>query len=1023
MTAPPPLTCQTCGTMLDAARSGGVCAICLFGDAMEIEESFGGHELHGVIARGGMGVVYRAVQKEPRREVALKTLRGAELDSPEAQARFRDEARTMAELDHPGILPIHQFGQQDGVLFFTMKLAAGGTLAERTADYAGQWRRIAALIASVADAVQFAHEHGVLHRDIKPGNILFDEECHAFVSDFGLAKLAENADGGMTGSAAMLGTPHYMAPEIAAHGLRAATTATDVWSLGVVLHELLAQARPFQSESVPALMREIAEREPEALAQNVPLDLRVIASKALAKDPVRRYATARALADDLRCWLEGRPITARPTLGAERLWLWAKRNPGMAAMSALLALSVIFAAGLLFRAYERTNEALRTSLITQAKFERSSGRMGQRHGALATLQRAAAIRMDTDIASESAAALACVDVRESSSWALEQVNGTHMPEFSPDLTQCIVSESAGGFSLRSAVDGKVLHRFPAAKRAETFALSPDGKSIAARLSDKTIQLWDRDGTAPVVEITTLVAYGMEWGIAAAFSPVQQAWAIAAKDGAVLRVLPTGEISPWLPAAGRIPGSLRFDPKGEKLAITYRDGIEVWQMGAESKILWATKLEAGLPALDWHPGGAFLAATTQSGVREVIVMNASDGGVLSRLRGPQQSIGRIAFHPRSYVIAAISSDRMLRLWDYRDARLLLTVPAIDRTFAWSADGRSFGCGYGLEKLAVFDFTDDPVLREFSGNHFFSQGIAHGLTRSPDGHWLMSTWGRKVQFWRTETRSPVGYITSTAELYSQAFMTPDTKTLIHSDLGKGGFITRRPLFPDLTNNRLRRGDPQQVPGSESAMVIGLTARGDWIVLHNDTYRIDLWPEGDAARASVLLGTGSKDVAFSPDLRWAIALSGRIGGIIVFDLANRPWMKQFVLPGAGMVRWSPDGRWVFVNGSNERLLLDAATWREQARWPSGGISYGIDCNGFSPDSKRLVISVRNESLDVLSVPDLHLIVSLTPPLPLDLRRVVWSNDSTKLWAMGVAGRIFEWDLAALQGQMKTLGMEWQR
>jgi serine/threonine protein kinase len=140
---------------------------------------------------------------------------------------------------------------------------------------------------------------------------------HAFVSDFGLAKLAENADGGMTGSAAMLGTPHYMAPEIAAHGLRAATTATDVWSLGVVLHELLAQARPFQSESVPALMREIAEREPEALAQNVPLDLRVIASKALAKDPVRRYATARALADDLRCWLEGRPITgaAHPGCG------------------------------------------------------------------------------------------------------------------------------------------------------------------------------------------------------------------------------------------------------------------------------------------------------------------------------------------------------------------------------------------------------------------------------------------------------------------------------------------------------------------------------------------------------------------------------------------------------------------------------------------------------------------------------------------------------------------------------------
>ncbi len=1018
-------TCQTCGTKMDAARSDGVCAICLFGDALdhEVNEMFGGHELHGVIARGGMGVVYRAMQREPRREVALKTLRGAELDSPEAQTRFRDEARTMAELDHPGILPIHQFGQQDGVLFFTMKLAAGGSLAERTADYAGQWRKIAALIASVADAVQFAHEHGVLHRDIKPGNILFDEDGNAFVSDFGLAKLAERADGGMTGSAAMLGTPHYMAPEIAAQGLRAATTATDVWSLGVVFYELLAQKRPFKSDSVPALMREIAERDPEAMAQSVPSDLRVIAGKALAKDPARRYASARALADDLRCWLEDRPITARPTPGAERLWLWAKRNPGMAAMSALLALSVIVATGLLFQSYERTNEALRTALITQAKFERSSGKPGQRYGALAALQRAAAIRMDTDIASESAASLACVDLRERPSWASEHANGTHMPEFSPDLTQCIVSESAGGFSLRSAVDGKVLHRFPAAKRAETFALSPDGKSIAARLCDKTIQLWDMDGSAPVVEIPSLVAYGMEWGIAAAFSPAQQAWAIAAQDGAVMKVLPTGETSPWLPAAGRIPGSLRFDPKGERLAITYRDGIEVWQMGAESKILWATKLEAGLPALDWHPRGAFLAATTQSGVREVIVMNASDGGVLSRLRGPQQSIGRIAFHPRSYVIAAISSDRMLRFWDYRDARLLLTLPEINRTFAWSADGRAFGCGYGLEKLAIYDFTDDPVLREFPLNDSFSQGVSHGLSKSADGAWLLNTAKMGVQLWNTQTRNQSVFVSSSAPISSSAFLTQDSRTLIYSELHKGGHIMRLPVDLNLTGLVPGKDHAQKVPGSDNAMIMDMTAHGDWIVIHNDTYQIDLWPQGEAARASKLMNTGTTDVAFSPDLRWAIAPSERTASVIVLDLVNRPWKKQFPLKSVAVVRWSPDGHWVYVSGSDERLLLDATTWQERARWPRGGFAYGSSCNGFSPDSKRLVISLRNESLNVLSVPDLRLVVSLTPPLPLDFRRVVWSNDSTKLWAMGVAGRMFEWDLAGLQGEMKKLGMEWQR
>ncbi|MBK8037383.1 MAG: protein kinase [Verrucomicrobiaceae bacterium] len=1024
MTAALPTTCQTCGTAIDTARSEGVCAICLFGDALDqkVNEMFGGHELHGVIARGGMGVVYRAIQQEPRREVALKTLRGAELDSPEAQTRFRDEARTMAELEHPGILPIHQFGQQDGVLFFTMKLAAGGSLAEHTADYAGQWRKTATLIVSVTEAVQFAHEHGVLHRDIKPGNILFDEDGHSFVSDFGLAKLAENADGGMTGSAAMLGTPHYMAPEIAAHGLRAATTATDVWSLGVVLHELLAQARPFQSESVPALMREIAEREPEALAQNVPLDLRVIASKALAKDPVRRYATARALADDLRCWLEGRPILARPTPAAEKLWLWMKRSPGMAAMSALLALLFIIAAGLLLRAYERTNEALRTSLVTQAKFQRSSGRMGQRHGALATLQRAAAIRMGTDIASECAAALACVDLRERSHWSLEPVSGSQMPEFSPDLTQCAVAERSG-LSLRSAVDGKVVRRFAAAHRADSFAFSPDGKAIVTRLADNTIQLWSTDGSAPVVEISSAVPYGMSAGIAASFSPAQQAWAIAAKDGAVVRVLPTGETSEWLPAEGRIPGSLRFDPQGNRLAIMYRDGIVVWQMDGGPKQLWATKLEAGLPALAWHPSGSCLAMTTQAGVREVLVMNTEDGAVRSRLRGPQQSISRIAFHPRSYVIAATSNDSMLRLWDYRDARLLLTMPATDRTLAWSADGLSLGCGYGLEKLAVFDFTDDPVLREFSGNNSFQQGVGHDINKSADGLWLLSTLRYQVQFWNTLTRTPTSYVTSPTLIYSQAFLTPDSRTLIYSELKKGGHIMRLPLDLNLTGLVSSKDHAQQVPGSENANVIDMTARGDWIVIHNDSYRIDLWPEGDAARASVLLATGSGGVAFSPDLRWAVAPSERSGGVIVFDLANRPWRKQFLISGSALVRWSPDGRWVYVRGSSENLLLDATTWQEQARWPTKSLSYGRGCNGFSPDSKRLVISVRNESLDVLSVPDLRLIVSLTPPLPLDFRSVVWSNDSTKLWAMGVAGRMFEWDLGGLQRELKKLGMEWKR
>ena len=312
--------------------------MCLFAEAFAIPGedgplgNIGGHELIEEIARGGMGVVYRARQREPERIVALKTMRGAELDSPAALERFRQEAKAMADLEHAAILPVFAFGEQDGIPFFTMKLATGGTLAKRLGAYAGKWREIAALVACVADAVQHAHTRAVLHRDLKPANILFDEKDRAFVSDFGLAKLLGDADAHLTHSTAVLGTPHYLAPEIAAHDARAATTASDVWSLGVILYELLAQRRPFEGDAIPAILRAITDSEPAPLRE-VPRDLVVIAMKALAKEPARRYASAGALAEDLRRWLDGRPILARPVSPVETVALWARRNPLLATIA------------------------------------------------------------------------------------------------------------------------------------------------------------------------------------------------------------------------------------------------------------------------------------------------------------------------------------------------------------------------------------------------------------------------------------------------------------------------------------------------------------------------------------------------------------------------------------------------------------------------------------------------------------------------------------------------------------------
>src|SRR5262249_1755983 len=210
--------------------------------------------------------------------------------------------------------PVHQMGEHDGLPFFTMKLATGGTLAQRKGQLAGNWRDIAELMVTLADAVQFAHDRGVLHRDLKPSNILFHEQNHPYLTDFGLAKLA-HADADLTRSVDFLGTPPYVAPEVATRSARQATTASDIYSLGAILYELLAGRPPFEAESVPALLKKISEDEPikpSAKASAVPRDLEVICLKSLAKEPARRYESARALVEDLRCWLDGRPIRARP---------------------------------------------------------------------------------------------------------------------------------------------------------------------------------------------------------------------------------------------------------------------------------------------------------------------------------------------------------------------------------------------------------------------------------------------------------------------------------------------------------------------------------------------------------------------------------------------------------------------------------------------------------------------------------------------------------------------------------------
>ena len=369
--------CRRCRTEIFSDAPEGLCTACLFetglalltgnpvaagddcGSAENVEASqpnaksdtrkaadrtkkptdFGDYELLEEIGRGGQGVVYRARQKSLNRTVALKVIGLGHWATDAHLKRFRREAEAAASLDHSGIVPIYEVGERDGSCYFSMKLVEGGQLDEAAKREPMPVRQAAELIAKVARTVHYAHEHGILHRDIKPGNILLDQKGEPHLTDFGLARLVET-ESTVTRTLEVLGTPSYMAPEQAAGNNTHVSSATDVYGLGAVLYQLLTGQPPFAGGTTYETIRLLLDtepRQPRVLNPKIDRDLSTICLKCLEKDPQRRYSSGLALAEDLERWLKHEPIQARRTGILARGRKWARRNP----TTALLATSLL----------------------------------------------------------------------------------------------------------------------------------------------------------------------------------------------------------------------------------------------------------------------------------------------------------------------------------------------------------------------------------------------------------------------------------------------------------------------------------------------------------------------------------------------------------------------------------------------------------------------------------------------------------------------------------------------------------
>ena len=364
--------CEECGSTSRVGR--GLCLNCLLQrglgaptentetleevlneiDVRDADWRIGNYQILEEIGRGGMGVIYRARQRHSRRIVALKRVLSFHADSRETLARFRREAEAAASLDHPNILPIYEVSEsEDGLPFFSMKFATGGSLLDAARTLRADPRRIVQLIAKVTRAVQHAHAQGILHRDLKPGNILLDGRGEPLVSDFGLAKWLDTSSD-LTRTLTIFGTPGYIAPEQAQGPAKNLTAAADIYSLGAVLFDLFTGRPPFLGEHALAVIKQASDKPApklRALASSADRDLETICAKCLEREPQVRYRSAGDLAEDLERWLEGRPIIARPVSPPVRVWRWSKRNPKLA--GSLAACLLLGAAAIVWQTQSR----------------------------------------------------------------------------------------------------------------------------------------------------------------------------------------------------------------------------------------------------------------------------------------------------------------------------------------------------------------------------------------------------------------------------------------------------------------------------------------------------------------------------------------------------------------------------------------------------------------------------------------------------------------------------------------------
>lgn len=1019
--------------------------------------SLPGYEIAEEIHRGGQGVVYRARQRSTGRTVAIKLLRAGPFSGAGERARFEREVQVLGQLNHPNIVGIIDSGVAAGSAYFIMDHVQGVPLdrwiAEQVerksnAAFRGTPRargsrssrathdEVLRLFPKICDAVHAAHLRGVIHRDLKPNNILIDDTGEPHILDFGLAKLNSpecNAGEGVTVAGEFMGSLPWASPEQAADANQV-DIRTDVYSLGVMLYQALTERFPYPVmggiHDVLGNIMHVEPGRPSAFCPPAQGELDTITLKCLAKDRERRYESAGELARDLRHYRAGEPIDARrdSTWYVLRKTIRRHRIPMAVAglFLVLLAGSTIVMSILSLKAKHASRLAIQNlhgSLIAQARATRRSGWIGQRFDALKALQSAAQISPTLEVRNEAIAALAMIDAK-----FMSRIERGGSSCFDPEMTRCAVVEAGGRVRIVRLGDGVEIAHIPppAAGHGEILRLALRGSAFV-RLFDpptghRNLEIWklaDARGAPGGSTADAKLALELDdvpFRARFDISPDGRRLAIGRIDHAIhIYDLESMAVVQRI-VLDREPSYLTFDTTGRRLALYHGnyERAELLSLDTESRppifespsISWSVV---------WHPNGRLVAGAALNNIE---LWDSSSMRRVALLSGHEDQIIHLAFSNDGALLLSYSWDGQTVLWDARTFRPLLRM-----SLAWpelGPDARVLAGVVGTDTGASIDFFrlehGAPRRCLVSADNAEATTSAGGAFEPRSGLLFMFdaiSNGAASRFYEPSTGREL--VCDALKNVNPVALDPRGRFLIGAT-NEGVF--RWPL--EISSGQIKLGQRVLVCGGGAVEVIQLSADGSRALslspARGEFQSIDLETSVGHDR---LLKTGHRvgSAHLSPDGRWIALGMWYASRAEIWDAQSGQLATTLNVSGNPSVQFSPDGRLLATSDNNGLALWTSGDWQVIRRSPQKG---GLQ--GFSPDGRILVTSPGTTRLRLIDTTTLEELGSLEPPESYFTRAIAFTPDGSSLAQFtNRHGVIHLWNLKQLRSELATMGLDW--